>query len=113
MRLRVKKERGYMIKKRNYDSVLPDMCEMYELGISLKEISEKYEVNSGTLIGLLKKVGIFKKKRNDWSKEDDDVIRLYYPTESKHATQGFATLVNKNEEISKYYLRAYPELVDR
>lgn len=83
MRLRVKKERGYMIKRRNYDSVLPDMCKMYEQEISLKEISGKYEVNSGTLIGLLKRAGVFKKKRKSWSEAEQNIIRLHYPTKNR------------------------------
>lgn len=40
-------------------------------------------MNPGTLIGVLKKLGVFEKKRNDWTDEECEIIRNHYPTASK------------------------------
>lgn len=42
-----------------------------------------FEMNSGTLIGVLKRLNVYKKKRKDWTSHEEEIIREYYPGSSK------------------------------
>lgn len=88
MRLCVKKKEDYMTGKGKYDPFLTDIREMYEHNISIKEISEKYNMNSGTLIGLLKRIGVFRKKRNDWTEDELNILQTCYATSSREELLG-------------------------
>lgn len=79
----LKKIRRTNLSRRKYADIEPELVKLYQDGVRLKDISEKYSINSGTLIGILRRLGVFEKKRNDWSHEEITIIRDRYPTASK------------------------------
>lgn len=55
----------------------------YENGMKLYEISGKYNRNSCSIIGLLKRLGVFKSSNNRWAYEEETLLKSVYPTATK------------------------------
>ena len=48
-------------------------------GMSIKELSEKYHRDAGTIIGKLKQLNIHKPINNKYSNDDIEFLKIYYP----------------------------------
>lgn len=57
------------------DNIIND----YNNGMTPKEISIKYNRNSGTIIGKLQDLGVYKNTKYRFTKEDIDFLREHYP----------------------------------
>lgn len=51
----------------------------YQNGMTPKELSVKYNRNSGTIIGKLKSLGIYKPTKHRFTKDEIEFIREHYP----------------------------------
>lgn len=51
----------------------------YNNGMTPKEMSEKYNRNSGTIIGKLKSLGVYKPKNHRYTEEEIEFIKNHYP----------------------------------
>lgn len=51
----------------------------YNDGMTPKELGDKYNRNSSSIIGKLKSIGIFKPSRHRWTSDDIEFLREYYP----------------------------------
>lgn len=77
-----------------------------------KDLAEKYQRNSGTIIGKLQDIGIYKNTRYRFTKEDIEFLREHYPLGHmdlilerfpKASKQTIFTVCSKHKIRSKYY----------
>lgn len=61
------------------DEELKNIITDYNNGATPKELAIKYNRNSGTIIGKLKSLRIYKNTKHRYTNEDIDFIRKYYP----------------------------------
>lgn len=58
---------------------LNNIIKDYNNGMTPKEMSIKYNRNSGTIIGKLQGLGIYKNTNHRFTKEDIEFLKMYYP----------------------------------
>lgn len=61
--------------KEELDNIISD----YNNGMCPKDLSEKYNKNSGTIIGKLQDLGIYKNTKHKYTKDDIEFLKEYYP----------------------------------
>lgn len=61
------------------ETELQNIITDYNNGMTPKEMSIKYNRNSGTIIGKLQDLGIYKNTKYRFTKEDIDFLKEYYP----------------------------------
>ena len=50
----------------------------------IKDIANKYQRTSGSIINKLRSLGIHKKQKTYWTEEEKEILRQYYPYISKN-----------------------------
>ena len=90
------------------DSIIND----YNNGMTPKEMSIKYNRNSGTIIGKLQNLGIYKNTKYRFTKEDIEFLKEYYPLGDYDAifkrfpnatTQSIQAYCSKHKITADYY----------
>lgn len=94
------KERGIYITKSKAvkfaEEELKNIIEDYKNGIKPFELGNKYKRNSGTIIGKLKSLGIYKNSNYHYSPEDINFLKKYYPLRDWDTINDRFPNVNKN-----------------
>lgn len=81
----------------------------YESGMRPKDLAEKYKRDSGTIIGKLKLLGIFKPTKHRYTEEEIDFVREHYPKgelDIIYAKMPFLTASQLHALCSKYGITA-------
>lgn len=73
----------------------------YNNGVCLLDLSEKYNRDSGTIIGKLKSLGIYKPKNYRYTKEDIEFLKIYYPLNDWDSIMKKFKNVSKQSIINK------------
>ena len=90
------------------DNIIND----YNNGMTPKEMSIKYNRNSGTIIGKLQNLGIYKNTKYRFTKEDIEFLKEYYPLGDYDAifkrfpnatTQSIQAYCSKHKITADYY----------
>lgn len=65
--------------RRFTEEELNNIISDYKNGMTPKEMSEKYDRNSGTIIGKLKSIGVYKNTKHRFTDDDIKTLSKYYP----------------------------------
>lgn len=65
--------------RRFTEEELNNIISDYKNGMTAKEMSEKYDRNSGAIIGKLKSIGVYKNTKHRFTDDDIKTLRKYYP----------------------------------
>lgn len=65
--------------RRFTEEELSSVISDYNNGMTPKELAEKYNRNSGTIIGKLKSIGVYKNTKHRFTDDDIEILRRYYP----------------------------------
>lgn len=91
---------------------LNNIIDDYKNGMTPKEMSIKYNRNSGTIIGKLQDLGIYKSTKYRFTKEDVEFLKQYYPIGDFDAIskrfpnstkQNIQTFCSKHKISANYY----------
>lgn len=91
------------------DKELNNIINDYKNGMCPKDLSIKYNRNSGTIIGKLQRLGIYVNSTYRYSKDDIGFLRKYYPMgdfDSIFERFPSATMQNIRAVCSKYNIKA-------
>ena len=82
-------------------SILNNLILDYQSGMTPKQMSDKYNINAGTIISKLQSIGVYKNKNHKFTRDDLQYLQEHYPKEDINV------IMKRFPNVSKQSIRTF------